>query len=279
MAFANRFTRHLHTILLRALPLALLSSALTGELGAQNMESSSGASSAGSGLQVQISQIPTSQVQTSAQNPVFGSVPDAKVTPGVLPLTFSDAIERALRHNLAGLLSEYNTIEARGEKWQQLSDLLPNVSGDVQEVAEKESLQALGLRSGGLFGKVPAVIGPFSYFDVRASGTLRVFDWKSIQKYRASVAGESAAKFNLKDARDLVVLPICKPLPGLPGWKRRRRRSKPRSHSMIRRLHNSRPACLRPSTRSGRRWNIRRVSNNRSLRPAILPSRKFRWRG
>jgi hypothetical protein len=146
------------------------------------------------------------QVQTSAQNPVFGSVPEAKLTPGVLPLTFSDAIDRALRQNLAGLLSEYNTVEARGQKWQQLSDLLPNVGADVQEVVEKESLQALGLRSGGPFGKVPPVIGPFSYFDLRASATERVFDWKSIQQYRASVIGESVAKFNLKDARDLVVL-------------------------------------------------------------------------
>ena len=68
------------------------------------------------------------QVPTSAQNPVYGSVPDAKPTPGVLSLTFSEAIERALRHNLAGLLSEYNTIEARGEKWEQLSDLLPHVT-------------------------------------------------------------------------------------------------------------------------------------------------------
>ena len=206
MAFANRLTRHLHTILLRALALTLWSAALTAQLGAQSATATSGVSSAGSGSQIQVSQIPTSQVQTSAQNPVFGSVPDAKPTPGVLPLTFSDPIERALRHNLAGLLSEYNTIEARGEKWQQLSDLLPSVNGDVQEVAQKESLQALGLRSGGPFGTVPAVIGPFSYFDVRASGTLRVFDWKSIQKYRAAVVGESVAKFNLKDARDLVVL-------------------------------------------------------------------------
>src|SRR5208283_2875121 len=126
-------------------------------------------------------------VPTSAQNPVFGSVPEAKPTPGVLPLTFSDAIERALRQNLAELLSEYNTIEARGEKWQQLSDLLPNVSADVQEERQKESLQALGF-SGSLFPGVtlPRVIGPFSYFDARASATQRVFDWKSIQKYRSS---------------------------------------------------------------------------------------------
>ncbi len=88
-------------------------------------------------MQIQTPQFQASQVQTSAQNPVFGSVPEAKPTPGVLPLTFSDAIERALRQNLAGLLSEYNTIEARGQKWQRLSDLLPNVNADVQEAREK----------------------------------------------------------------------------------------------------------------------------------------------
>src|SRR6202167_3338378 len=153
---------------------------------------------------VQAPQFVPSQVQTSAQNPVFGSVPEDRPTPGILPLTFSDAIERALRQNLAGLLSQYNTVEARGEKWQKLSDLLPNVNGDVQEVRQKVSLQALGLNSS-LFPGIPAVIGPFSYFDMRASATQH-FDWKSVQKYRSSVLGEGVAKYNLKDARDLVVL-------------------------------------------------------------------------
>jgi outer membrane protein TolC len=67
-------------------------------------------------------------------------------------------------------------------------------------------LEAEGLRSGGPLGNLPRVIGPFSYFDIRASATQRVFDWKAIQKYRSSVIGESTAQFNLKDARDLVVL-------------------------------------------------------------------------
>jgi len=150
------------------------------------------------------------QVPTSAQNPIYGSVADAKPTPGVLSLTFRDAIERALRHNLAGLLSEYNTIESRGEKWRQLSELLPNVSAGAQEVAQKLSLIAEGFGKfpASLFGnaRLPGVIGPFSYLDVRASATQRVFDWKAIQEYRASVLGESVARFNLKDARDLVVL-------------------------------------------------------------------------
>ncbi len=150
------------------------------------------------------------QVPTSAQNPVYGSVPDAKPTPGTLSLTFSEAINRALQHNLAGLLSEYNTIQARGEKWEQLSDLLPHVNGDVQEVAEKESLAALGFGKfpssafGGASSRTSSVPSPISM--CAASATQRIFDWKAIQKYRSSVIGESVARFNLKDARDLVVL-------------------------------------------------------------------------
>jgi outer membrane protein TolC len=180
--------------------------AFSAALYAQSSNSSSGTSSSSSPPPSPVTNsagIPN-QVQTSAQNPVLGSVPEDKPIPGVLSLTFSDAIGRALRQNLAGLLSQYNTIEARGEKWQQLSALLPNVNGDVQEVAEKESLVALGLR-GSLIPGIPSVIGPFSYFDARVSATQH-FDWKSVQKYRSSVVGEGVAQYNLKDARDLVVL-------------------------------------------------------------------------
>jgi outer membrane protein TolC len=147
------------------------------------------------------------QNQTSAQNPVFGSVADTKPTPGMLPLTFREAIERALRHNLAALLSEYNTTAARGEKWKQLSELLPNVNATVQEIALKQSLEAQGLRGQIAPGVTfPRVIGPFSYFDARASATQKLFDWKSIQQYRASTHSETVAQLNLKDARELVVL-------------------------------------------------------------------------
>ena len=151
---------------------------------------------------------PPTQVPTSAQNPIYGSVPE-KPEPGVLSIAFGNAIDRALRQNLAGLLSEYNTIQARGEKWQKLSDLLPNVTGNAQESALKQSLIAEGFGKipPGTFGSkpLPAIIGPFSYFDVRASASEHL-SWKSIQQFRASTLTESAARFNLKDARDLVVL-------------------------------------------------------------------------
>jgi len=143
------------------------------------------------------------QPTSSSQNPVLGSVAETKPTPGVLPLTFREAIERALRHNLAALLSEYNTIAARGEKWKQLSELLPNVNATVQEVAQKQSLDALGLPA----NLIPQrVIGPFSYFDARASVNQKLLDWKAIQQYRAATHSETVAQLNLKDARELVVL-------------------------------------------------------------------------
>ena len=184
---------------LRVVALVILTVALGAGAIAQNSNSDSNSSSLSSPTS---SPSVPSQVQTSAQNPVFGSVPDAKVTPGVISLTFSEAIERALRANLAGLLSQYNTIEARGEKWQKLSDLLPNVKGDVQEARAKQSLDALGISIPGL----GHTVGPFSYFDVRASATQRVFDWKAIQKYRSSALNEGVAQYDLQDARDLVVL-------------------------------------------------------------------------
>jgi outer membrane protein TolC len=154
-------------------------------------------------LVAQTSSSGTTQPPSSSQNPVFGSVAEDKPTPGILPLTFREAIEQALRHNLAALLSEYNTIAARGEKWKQLSELLPNVNATVQEVAQKQSLDALGLPA----NLIPQrVIGPFSYFDARATVNQKLLDWKAIQQYRAATHSETVAQLNLKDARELVVL-------------------------------------------------------------------------
>src|SRR5580704_17368891 len=100
MASANRLTRQLSAFSLRVVLLVLSIVALSAVLCGQSSTPASGAAANSAGI--------PSQVQTSAQNSVLGSVPDAKPVAGVLPLTFRDAIERALRHNLAGLLSEYN---------------------------------------------------------------------------------------------------------------------------------------------------------------------------
>ena len=55
------------------------------------------------------------------------SVP-AKLVPGVLPLSLREAIDRGLKQNLGLLLSNADVHLARGERWEQLSALLPHVT-------------------------------------------------------------------------------------------------------------------------------------------------------
>jgi len=48
-----------------------------------------------------------------------------KAHPGSVATYFQDAIDLGLKNNLRRLLQSYHTIAARGEKWKELSALLP----------------------------------------------------------------------------------------------------------------------------------------------------------
>lgn len=96
-------------------------------------------------------------------------------------------------------------IDARGQKWQTLSDLLPTVVTDSGFGVHQINLKAaIGLSISG----VPQTIGPFGYFDSRAYLKQSVFDWESIERTRSSGAQLRAAEFSSKDAREVVVLVI-----------------------------------------------------------------------
>jgi outer membrane protein TolC len=142
----------------------------------------------------------------SGSNPFAGSVP-TKVVPGVVSISLQDAIDLALKHNLGLLLSRADTRAARGQRWEQLSALLPHVTAAPYISDSKINLAELGLRSvGGL--TIPPAVGPFSYFDARADVTQTLFDWKSINATRAAEQSVKSADYTLQDAHDLVVLAV-----------------------------------------------------------------------
>lgn len=143
-----------------------------------------------------------------SQSPFTGSEPEGKATPGVLQLGYQEAIDRGLRNNLGLLLSSDQTITARGEKWKELSSLLPNLSAQIQEDVQTLSLTALGLKNNVFPFPVPRVIGPFNYFDARASLTQSLFDFKQIERERAASESVKSAQYSYKDARELVVLAV-----------------------------------------------------------------------
>jgi outer membrane protein TolC len=143
-----------------------------------------------------------------SQSPFTGSEAEGKATPEVLQLGFQDAIDRGLRNNLGLLLSGDQTMMARGERWKELSNLLPNLSARVQEDVQTQSLTALGFKSDVFPFPVPRVIGPFNYFDARASLSQSVFNYKDLEKERAASESLKSARYSYKDARELVVLAV-----------------------------------------------------------------------
>ena len=143
---------------------------------------------------------------TLAGSSFAGSVP-GKPVPGVLPLSLQEAIDRGLKQNLGLLLSNTDIRSARGQRWEQLSALLPHATLSPYVAASKINLGELGLTSLGAI-TIPASVGPFSYFDSRATVTQAVFDWKSINATRAASQSVKSAEYSYKDARDLVVLAV-----------------------------------------------------------------------
>ena len=139
-----------------------------------------------------------------SQSPFSGSVPEDKITPGSLPLSFKDAIDRGLKNNLGLLLQGDSSLAARGQRWQELSDLLPHLSADITENAAQDNLAARGLR----FPGFPVVVGPYGYFDARVYLKQSLFDLSALNRTRAASANERAAQLTYKDARDIVVLAV-----------------------------------------------------------------------
>lgn len=138
------------------------------------------------------------------QNPFTGSVSSGRATNAIIPLTFADAINRGLKQNLGLLLASDDTLYARGQRWKELSNLLPNVNASLEENVQTVSLAQFGFKIPG----IPRVVGPFNYSDLRASVNHSLFNFNFIEKERAATQNLKSAQFNYKDARELVVLAV-----------------------------------------------------------------------
>jgi outer membrane protein TolC len=136
-------------------------------------------------------------------SPFVGGVPTGTLSPDPLRLTLSQAIFRALDHNLGLLLAEQDSAIAASERRTALSRLLPHVSGSVTESRRKTNLEAFGFPLGPTF---PRVVGPFNVFDARVFASQSLFDAGAVSETSASSHRLAASKLTYRSARDLVVL-------------------------------------------------------------------------
>jgi outer membrane protein TolC len=144
---------------------------------------------------------------TTGVSPYGGSVP-VKPVPGVLSISLQDAFDRGLRQNLGALLSNADIQAAHGQRWAELSALLPHVTASPFIDDSQINLAEFGFTFKLPGFALPAAVGPFSYFDARVGVTQSLFNWQSINNARGAQQSVISAEYLYRDARDLVILAV-----------------------------------------------------------------------
>jgi outer membrane protein TolC len=126
-------------------------------------------------------------------------------------LSLRDALARGLEYNLGteGLTQAMR--QARGQARVARSSLMPNLNSYLRESVQQVDLAAYGLRLGVpafLHFSIPTIVGPYNYYDLRATVTQTVADLTALNNYRSAQELVRANDAALLDARDLVVLAV-----------------------------------------------------------------------
>ena len=140
--------------------------------------------------------------QTGQPAANLGSIPSGTASKEILHLTLRDAITMALRYNLGQIESGENARIARGQRLRAMSTLLPQVTAGAAENVEQFSASTLGIK----VPQVPSVIGPFSFSTAQANASLSLFNFESIQRFRAARNAEQAAQLTYNDTLDVITL-------------------------------------------------------------------------
>jgi outer membrane protein TolC len=126
--------------------------------------------------------------------------------PAPYRLTLQDAIQKALQANLNVLAAGTRVQEAEGTRMRRLSAaLLPRVNAQTYANVQNRDLRAFGISLPGM----PAVVGPFSNYDLRVYAQQNVIDLESYRGFKASELAVDAGKMDEQDARDLIVRAIA----------------------------------------------------------------------
>jgi outer membrane protein TolC len=131
----------------------------------------------------------------------------AQRQPAPYQLTLTDAITRGLKANLNVLTAATQVDEAAGTRERRLSTLLPHVTADHDTALQNRNLAALGITVP--FTTIPQVVGPFSTYDYRVSGSQTIVDRQAYHALKASERQQDATKLTYDDTRDLIARQVA----------------------------------------------------------------------
>ncbi|MBV8847229.1 MAG: TolC family protein [Bryobacterales bacterium] len=149
---------------------------------------------------------PSIQIQGAYQ----GSTPVGTAAAEPLALTLEDAIKRGIQYNLGSIGASQAVRQARAQRLLAGAQLLPDVAGGLRETVQQIDLATIGLHPnipipGFSF---PTIVGPFNYFDLRASFT-QSFSMTGLRSWRSSQENTRSSELSFKDARQVVTLAVA----------------------------------------------------------------------
>jgi len=159
------------------------------------------------------SSVNTLNPQVQVQGAYGGSVPGKDSPQGTILLTIEDAVRRGLATNLGVIGADASSQQARAQRLQARSALLPNINASVSENAAKVDLAAEGF-SASAFGSslpiaFPTVVGPFHYYDVHGSLQQSLLDFTAIHNLKSADHSANAASLDARQSREEVVLTVA----------------------------------------------------------------------
>src|SRR6202050_4491629 len=83
----------------------------------------------------------------SIQGSYLGSVPTGTATDSVISLSLPEALRRALNYNLGVISVTEGVRQTRAQRLAFLSQVLPEVNGNLRETVQQTDFTALGFRS------------------------------------------------------------------------------------------------------------------------------------
>jgi outer membrane protein len=120
-------------------------------------------------------------------------------------LSFEQAIELAVKNNIATLLARERRSEARGVELESLAGLLPNVGGVASQTNLTINLASQGLTTKAFPLISSTFLGPFNAFDARVQLAQTLFNLSAIRNYQAGRIGVNIAAISEQLARQQVI--------------------------------------------------------------------------
>jgi outer membrane protein TolC len=146
-----------------------------------------------------------------------GGFPVAAATPGPLPLSIDEAIDRGMRLNLQQLLSQQNERAVHGELLTVENNLLPTLSAQLATGTQEINLAAMGFKPSTVAAIGPALgLGNLTFSEIVKVSTTsaqlnvsqQLFNLPAYEFYRAAQKAAVVAQLTTKSGRNDMALRV-----------------------------------------------------------------------